>query len=972
MNKKSPKYNWTRYWLPFDSTYNTDILGFPSFRVQLIGEQTRGYVNIGKTLNELQDRRCLILLGEPGTGKTTTVNDYLQPEHSILIKHNLGSCSTEHILYQDLNEKIDEAISKSANKIIVFLDALDEAMIYMPKIDHSLASWIQRTQQKIEKHLDKESPPIIHFRITCRSTAWSRQLKIKLDEIFGESDVDMYELAPLRQDDLKIVATENSFDPEAFVTSISRAGLVTFATEPASISFLVGAMKSGRLSSKEKPDKAELFKEGCLHLCKELNDTYLQTAHLTEHQRLVIASRIATTMMLTGKTELTSDEVISLPNALSINDIVNDAFKWENQLKTITWKELKEVINTTLFSATGYNTFVFKHKTYSEFLTAWHLTSVHPPSITLKTLLMSPMDRRRIVPQIQEIITWVCTLNEDVFELLVDKEPLQLLRSQREFNEEEKKDVVTSLLKMSKKAELIDGLDTRRYYDRLAHKGIVQQLRPTINNKALNDVCRRIAIDIAGACKLDKLSGDLFNRASDPDEDEYIRRECIRSLADMNKIDVIAKLKRYAVGTQSDDPRDQLKGEVLKNIYPTHLETREMIFSLSHRRQRSLHGSYQAFQSTVGDSIPEYDLPAAIKAILDSHILINVSSNSEFKDLIGKIVLRGWQYTNFSEIQDSFATLLITLKKQHVYFPIYENDEIRRKIIIAIIEQLKTSTEIVRALSINSYPQTALLQANDWVWLCGVFTEAVDLEKRKGIAKSLIRRMPQDDQSSNKLLELLWADSDIVLDNPFVLGTIDLHSTAANELRQELNIRNQASVKEQQLANANPGQRFLVNEAMEFLNRYEAGNTNAFWKALECLSFSVENGLKYDYSHHLRIPELPAWPHMNESQQQRVVAASKTYTRQYTINNTSWMAKHTVNKPQLALYRALLLASDHDPSSLADIEADFWSHWRSLIIYYSLYQTSSFTEAQSVCIKLCYKSSPSKFNAALRSILKKN
>ena len=73
-------YPWQRFWVERDSRLQVDEAGFLLDPSATWIESTSTLV---ADLAQLEDISCVVLLGEPGSGKTTTLNEYRDNLRSI-------------------------------------------------------------------------------------------------------------------------------------------------------------------------------------------------------------------------------------------------------------------------------------------------------------------------------------------------------------------------------------------------------------------------------------------------------------------------------------------------------------------------------------------------------------------------------------------------------------------------------------------------------------------------------------------------------------------------------------------------------------------------------------------------------------------------------------------------------------------------------------------------------------------------
>jgi hypothetical protein len=127
-------YNWTRFWIPRGESFRLDG-GFLSEPHSKIGR----LLNPNPvTLESVEPNiSCLVLLGEPGIGKSNEIekqknlaNARLDKQGDFVLPFDLGVYSTDYNLCHDIFE--DPTLAawlRGTQKLSLFLDSLDEGLI---------------------------------------------------------------------------------------------------------------------------------------------------------------------------------------------------------------------------------------------------------------------------------------------------------------------------------------------------------------------------------------------------------------------------------------------------------------------------------------------------------------------------------------------------------------------------------------------------------------------------------------------------------------------------------------------------------------------------------------------------------------------------------------------------------------------------------------------------------------------------
>jgi hypothetical protein len=120
--------------------------------------------SIGVRLVDAAERHVLVLLGEPGSGKSSEWRKLrgilaADAQHLFL---NLGAFASENELREALLEDLKVEVWQQANfKLTLWLDSLDEGLLHMRKLQDTLLRLLQRLP--LER---------LQLRITCRNAVW--------------------------------------------------------------------------------------------------------------------------------------------------------------------------------------------------------------------------------------------------------------------------------------------------------------------------------------------------------------------------------------------------------------------------------------------------------------------------------------------------------------------------------------------------------------------------------------------------------------------------------------------------------------------------------------------------------------------------------------------------------------------------------------------------------------------------------
>ncbi len=282
-------YTWKRFWCSRTAQINPGDRGYlcdpESEYGHLLNPELVG-------LEAIADVPCLILLGEPGIGKSREMENLakytretIEPSHQLL-ELNLRSCNSLAI---DLLQDPDFTNwTNGEHRLYLFLDSLDEGMLTVINLATQLVD--EFSKSKYSDKLDR-----LYIRIACRTAVIPQLLEEGVKKLWEENSAT-FELAPLRYVDVGNAASANGLDPENFLSTVWDKTLVPLAIKPLTLVFLLNIYKRNNGQFPSDQTLSNLYLDGCRLLCEENNLSRKganQRGMLEPDERLIIAARIA-------------------------------------------------------------------------------------------------------------------------------------------------------------------------------------------------------------------------------------------------------------------------------------------------------------------------------------------------------------------------------------------------------------------------------------------------------------------------------------------------------------------------------------------------------------------------------------------------------------------------------------------------------------------------------------------------------
>jgi hypothetical protein len=414
-------YDWNRYWVPRDGAFSFDEEGFlfaPSKDPTSWQLQRTDAIEF----REIADKPCLVLLGEPGIGKTFALQRQRSVFNSFLL--NLGAYGSEDRLINDLfHGNAFRNWLANGGEFHLFLDSFDECLLRLDSVAELLADQLLRLQ----------TVRGLLFRVTSRTAEWRTGLEQTMRQIWGDENVGVYELAPLTREQVSVALKAEGIAPKAFIDEVIDRDVVPFAIKPLTLELLMKIWK--KRGGSLPPTQIGIYEQGCLELCSEANpkrDTPQLRRLLTPEQRLAIAGQVAAATMFCKRSAvfIGSRPNLAVESDLTMSELSQSEVKVGQSILLITVQNLRETFDTGLFTARGPDRLGWAHQTYGEFLAARYLEQQKVSNRQILDLIRHPLDPdKKLVPQLHEIAGWIASNRPEVFQQILDSEPDLLLRS---------------------------------------------------------------------------------------------------------------------------------------------------------------------------------------------------------------------------------------------------------------------------------------------------------------------------------------------------------------------------------------------------------------------------------------------------------------------------------------------------------------------------------------------------------------
>lgn len=285
------------------------------------------------TVSGLRDRSFLVLLGEPGIGKTTVLETEAEFENTHVIK---------------VRELINQTVDFKATAL--FIDALDEYRVGAIDLDkaHLLANAIKRLG-------------VARWRLTCRSEDWQKSADIEaIKHTTNGTPITVAQILPLDStESIAVLRALGESSPDTFVDRAHAMGAAGLLESPLSIRLLRDAIALG---GNWPATRFSLFAQATFSLAHEDNKVHrLDRTRANANDILSAAARASLFLLVTGSRYLWRSGALP-PSDDTRAYLSADDLQLERPL-------IDDMLGSALFRGEGEE-FEPVHRTIAEFLGA--------------------------------------------------------------------------------------------------------------------------------------------------------------------------------------------------------------------------------------------------------------------------------------------------------------------------------------------------------------------------------------------------------------------------------------------------------------------------------------------------------------------------------------------------------------------------------------------------------------------------
>ena len=536
-------YRIDRFWRTNRNSHPLGEGGFLKSPVFEVGGAEHRYDDSYVRTQELASRRCLVLLGPPGSGKTTELGR---------LAEELGGGSSLRVALGEIADYAhlkDELFDQPAFRVwiagqqdlTIILDSLDEGRLSIPTIAATLRGQLRGPFGRLR------------LWITCRSADWSEPFESFLGERFGKSEMQTYSLAPLRMSDALEWARARLGDAApAFMSEVASVKVGALASNPITLRLLLGLFAAG---GKLPQSTARVYEEGCKLLCRENSADRRdagRTGAVSEDDRYELATRICGLIRLTGRAGIAMGpgseaerENWIVPSDLEEPSSARDALLGDHVSDLLS--------HSALFERAGGERYRISHAALGDYLAARFIRRTGTPAERALRILSHP--KGGLTPQHRETASYLAALDPAYFDALTEAgEARWALRYVETLEQSQCERVLHGLLAEAKLGLVsiwtLDYASLRK----LSGTSAESLVREVLLSESRHEDERRLAADLARELELRSLVPDLLSVALSEPAPPRLRASAIYEVGRLGKAEDRKALLPLASQPRAADP----------------------------------------------------------------------------------------------------------------------------------------------------------------------------------------------------------------------------------------------------------------------------------------------------------------------------------------------------------------------------------------------------------------------------------
>src|SRR5579884_1037297 len=497
----------------------------------------------------------------------------------------------------------------------------------------------------------------------CRATDWSQGLEVRLRGLLP--GFTAMRLAPLRPADVAAMAADHGVDPAQFLEAVTKAGAWPLAVIPNSALLLISLFRAERTLPSQP---AALYEQGLELLAAEPDEEWARSRRtdgavtLSGARRMAIAARISAWTQLCGYTSvLVAPSRLPAPTELPVSQLIGGSEPCPGGELAVDEASLGDALGCALFTGGRAARRVLRHESFTAYLAARHLVHRGVPEAQLRgVLLSSSRTGAKVHPMLRETAAWLVALDPVAHRWLAQADAETVASYPYAIAQDEvKASLIDGLLDLADADLLRNRSLSDLWIGQLTHPGLVDQLRAALRVGSAER--GRAAAVIAQETGETRLVDDLVAVALDPARQTALR---VRAVLSANALDHgrAAKMLRPLMTDTPHELDDELRGAVLDALWPQALGVEELVAAMTRETRPTVLDLYALFRLRLPERLSDADLPIVLAwaAARPGHRDGRPQHTGARRDdqLLNRLITRAWSARDRAPLLPALADLV--------------------------------------------------------------------------------------------------------------------------------------------------------------------------------------------------------------------------------------------------------------------------------------------------------------------------
>ena len=566
-----------------------------------------------KPLSSFNATPVLVVLGDPGAGKTTSFR--------------VAADAEDHAEWTSVRDFLTLSLERWRGKRL-YLDGLDE--------QRSKTRDGAGVLDRVRERLDELRRP--SFRLSCRAADWFGASDLAaLRSVSPTQSVTVVRLDPLSDQDIRDIASESIPDPEAFIEEARRRGVVDFLVNPQTLQLILAAVSKNSWPA----TRSALFEEATRILASEpnLEHAHYQGPTFSSEEILGASGYLCAVHLCAGTVGVSLTAEHDSHEYPFIGNLPGDR------------DALALAARRRTFQTEGPSRVRPIHRTVAEFLAARYLAQQVRATLSLgRVLALITGSDGGTLSDLRGLYAWLACLLPQLAECLIPKDPLAvvLYGDCAILPPTTKGLVLKSLADLSEANPWFRSENwSSRPFGGLCSPEMESEFRQILSDPSHHPVFFSCVLDaIANGHPLPRLGDLLLSIASDESKPDFVRRDAISAFQNAcpERASELLRLLDSIHSGAIPDPTCTLRGDLLNLLYPGTIPPERVSSYLIDEPEGHVN-SYTMFVSRdFVDRTPLDELPSVLDVLGPMATQPHRKHKLIWSDLIGGLTLKLLQH----------------------------------------------------------------------------------------------------------------------------------------------------------------------------------------------------------------------------------------------------------------------------------------------------------------------------------------